>query len=234
MLFSIVIPCYPGHFKYVNNILSQIHSFYMTKEFDIHEIIFAVSGTSEEYFRKLIKIDTKYPIVVHATPDECWAARNRNRGWEMVTVEWIIFLDIDDVYHPDKLYVTHQAILRFPDIDCVLHTWVGPTYKNFESLTYRDPELIHVTGNDVIYNLTPKNGVYTSVTVPAYRYPGAPRHGLIHHGIATVRANSKLRYDEAMQRGEDCKFCNQQSLEGKIIVIDANLMIYGNGKWIKY
>ena len=61
--FSIVIPCYPPHFKFLDGIIEQINRFNITSEFSIKEIIVAASqATSID-----IHAVSKYPILHHVT-----------------------------------------------------------------------------------------------------------------------------------------------------------------------
>ena len=39
----------------------------------------------------------------------------------------------------------------------------------------------------------------------------------VHHGMATVRSQSTIEYDETMQRGQDGYFCRQHVLQNKLI-----------------
>ena len=223
MQFSIVIPCYPPDFVLLDDMIVMINSFHMTPDYSIKEIILAVSETTDV----TLKVASLYPIIVHATEEPCNAARNRNRGWEKVTGDWIVFLDADDIYHTEKLMITYQAIQQFPDIDCVVHSFV---HRNDSTDAFFDPVApFTVVPNQSIYECmfpdtiwqdrNPDWGGY-NITLPAdYTFS-------VHHGMATVRASSSLRYDETLNWGEDGKFCSQHVFANKLIALDAVLMIY--------
>jgi glycosyltransferase involved in cell wall biosynthesis len=222
MKFSIVIPCYPRHFHFLDQIIEQINNFTITSNFCINDIIIAASETESI----TIHTTSKYPIVVHTTINKCNAATNRNRGWEKVSGDWIVFLDADDVYHPDKLAIIYDVVSKFPDIDCVNHSFIQGKVitkeflKPIRDYTVVENQSIHdfMFPDNIWHDRNPNRGGYNI---------GFPKkHFSIAHGISTVRKSSEIRYNEKLNYGEDGHFCSKQALANKLIVIDAKLMIY--------
>jgi hypothetical protein len=223
ILFSIVIPCYPPDFVALDGLIQQINSFNKSDSFDIKEIIITASETD-----KLdINTNSPYPIVKHTTLEKQGPAENRNRGWDKAQGDWIVFLDADDFYHPDKLRVTVDIILRVPNIDCVIHSYKTGTAPDE---TFSQPvKNYSIVPTDDLFNATfpdgkwqecnPELGGCNIILPPKYNFP-------IHHGMTSVRTSSKVRYDKTKYKTEDGYFCRQHLINKKLIVTDAVLMIY--------
>jgi glycosyltransferase involved in cell wall biosynthesis len=220
--FSIVIPCYPAHFKFLNRIVEQINKFNTAPGFDIKEIIIAASETTSID----IQVASKYPIVNHTTTARCNAATNRNRGWERVTGDWIVFLDADDFYHPDKIKITYDVLSQYSNIDCIVHSYnfgtsPGSTFlKPIEAYNIVSNQIIHdhMFPDNIWHDRNPDNGGYN------ISHPAPPIR--ISHGMPTVRASSTIRYNKGLRYGEDGHFCSKQAFANKLVVIDAVLMLY--------
>jgi len=224
VFFSIVIPCYPPHFQFLDRIITQINGFTTTSEFNIKDIIISASQTTSVN----INVESKYPIILHTTPAQCNAAMNRNRGWERASGDWIAFLDADDFYHPDKLKITYNALKQFPDIDCIVHS-----YRFGSSFTEEFLKPIgaySIVSNQTIYDHMFPDTIWRDRNPNAggyiIRHPGPIIW--IHHGMPTVRAASTIRYDETPYffAKEDSHFCSRQAFANKLIVLDAVLMLY--------
>jgi len=220
ILFSIVIPLYPPHFKFLDKLLKNINDFRIDDGYTIKEIVLSSSQTSDLD----ITCPSKYPIIIHKTMDKCNAAMNRNRGWQKVTGNWIVFLDADDYYHPDKLFITHKAILQYPEINCIVHSYKsGKVYDTFLNKI----DTYNIISNETIFNATFPDGKW----VQAKDIPGGtnicePAKIPISHGIVTVRRESIIRYNEKLNISEDGIFCREHVLQKKLILINAILMIY--------
>jgi hypothetical protein len=221
--FSIVIPCHPPHFKYLDRLIKQINNFKIEDNYNIKEIIISASET--------IKINIKetsiYPIIIYPTLNKCNAAKNRNRVWDIVNGTWIVFLDADDFYHPDKLSVTYNSIYKNQDIDCIIHSYKRGKDINENFLKKIEDNTI-VSKNEIFKKTfpdgkwkvcNPVKGGYNIKFPIKYNF-------FVAQGIATVRKTSNIRYNEKLFIGEDGHFCRQHVFKNKLIVISACLMIY--------
>ena len=126
---AIVIPCYPPHFKYLPRIFENISN--QTQKAD--EIIVALSECSIEEEKKieenLKKYNLKFEII--STEYKQKAGMNRNRGVVISECDYIMFLDADDEYHPQKIEITKHIIhTRNPNL--ILHNY--QTEGDFEKL----------------------------------------------------------------------------------------------------
>jgi glycosyltransferase involved in cell wall biosynthesis len=221
--FSIGIPSYPPHFKYINSLIEQINSFNVTGEFQIKEIIISASETEE----LIITTKSKYPIILDLCKEKCNEPVNRNRVWKKVTGDWIVFLDSDDWYHPDKILVTYNALKQYPDADCIVHTL---KYANFVDEYFlkriRDIKIIQC---EEIKKETFPDGVWyecnNSYGGCSLKMP-ATFSSTVAQGISTVRSSSTIRFKEEYSWGCDGHFCRQHVLNNKLICIDEVLMYY--------
>ena len=218
--FSIVIPCYPPHFKFLDKLIEQINNFNVTDDFTIKEIIIAASETDTID----IKTISKYPIVLSLSSERCNASKNRNRGWEKVRGDWIVFLDADDIYHPDKILVTNKVISENPDVDCFIHGYKRGSIKDEDFLKpVSNPRIIL---SDEVYSQTfNKNNIHGSnVKFPMKDVLPA------QHAAITVRSSSNIRFDEdvSKERREDGIFCREHLKNRKFAMINAVLMMYND------
>ena len=221
--FSIVIPCFPPHFDKINGVIKQVNAFNKTDSFDIKEIIIAASETGDLN----ITVASPYPIVKHTTLEKKGVSANRNRGWEKVTGDWIIFLDADDFYHPDKILITHDILSKNPDIDCVIHSYKKGI--NIDETFLQSVKKYTTVSPDEIFNATFPDGKWhecntnlggCNVNLPK------DKNFHIHFGVACVRSSSTIRYDETKNNGEDGYFCRKHALNKKLVITDAVLMVY--------
>jgi len=215
MNISIVVPCYKPHFKYIRRFIKNIEL--QTKQ--PTEIILALSQCTNEDLEKIKeKINTKIPIKYSVTENNALAWENRNRGYELVSTDYIIFMDIDDTYHPQKLEITEYFLNKYnPNI--LLHSYYKKSW-NLSLPGYINPELIYVARCGKIY----KNTFNENNKNPYNIITGFP----VAHGIITVKKSimDKVKFKD-YKRGEDGIFCRDVLKEyGKFIAINCVLMIY--------
>jgi glycosyltransferase involved in cell wall biosynthesis len=220
--FSICIPTYPPHFKFINDIILNINNFITTEDFTVKEVIIAASETETV----LINTQCKYPVIVDSTLEKCNASKNRNRGWERSTGDWIVFLDSDDCFHIEKLLVTYKIISQTTDIDCVLHSYDMLTNNNKQTMSNSIDTFI-IVDSDEVFNCTFPNKTWENRSLYNGGHCLKTLHSFpIHHGIITIRRNQHIRFDERISLVEDAYFCYHIALQKKVAVTNAVLMLY--------
>lgn len=214
--FSIVIPCYPPHFGHLQSLLQNINEFVVEDTYEIKEIIIAASSTHS------LSVDTsssKIPVKILTTPEHCNAARNRNRAWNHVEGNYIMFMDADDVYHPEKCKITAEIISKLKkeqeyEVNCLVHYY---HYRLAPSEWYHE----NIKDYQLYINDQIKNETFPSQTTCII--PRLP----VAHGITCVKKTVKSRFIESLYEGEDGRFC--QSIvfnEGGMVATSAILMLY--------
>lgn len=218
---SIIIPVYPPHFVYIPRLLENINHFVKNEEVKILEVIIAASEC------KVPPIDTtseNYTFKWSLTEEICNASKNRNRGWSIISKEcdWIVFLDADDYYHPEKLVKT--IFFMGPEVDVILHSFVRKELNpnNLTSFLNESPLEEGVVDASTIKKKSFIQGKWDwtrCVQTGDFR---------VAHGIITVRASCKQRFPEWMKMGEDAYFCMKIVEKERLIALRAKLMIYTN------
>jgi hypothetical protein len=215
--FSIVIPCYPPHFCHLQSLLQNINEFVIEDSYEIKEIIIAASSTHN------LSLDTscsKIPIKILTTHEFCNASRNRNRAWNHVEGNYIMFMDADDVYHPDKCKVSEEVILDLQkeqdfEVKCLVHSYHYKTAPNDWNLAIEKFKTVTNNTIQLITNVHETSCINAGDDMP------------IAHGITCVKKTVSSRFNESLFSGEDGRFC--QSIvynEGGMVAINAKLMIY--------
>lgn len=97
---SVVVPIYPPHFKFIPSLLQQLEK----QTIQPNEIIFALSECDDKKAEELR--NTYKNCIFLNTTEKQFAGANRNRGKQIAKGDIIMFLDADDVYHPQKIEVT--------------------------------------------------------------------------------------------------------------------------------
>jgi hypothetical protein len=137
------------------------------------------------------------PTILINSQKALYAGGARNQGAGVSDCEIIIFYDIDDIPHPQKIEITKKAFSE-NDFDAFVHNYsrgaratggiFGPPFKPI-SFT----EFEHIDRTMSIYLRPPNNPCVD-----------------VHHGhIAIRRSILKLeKYDEEMRRGQDSVFAS--------------------------
>ena len=97
---DIVLPCHEGDAyaeEALRSLLVQTHESWKAWIVD--------DGSSEQSRQKLMEIVARFadPRINVITQRQQGAAAARNKGVEMGEAPWVAFLDIDDLWVPDKL-----------------------------------------------------------------------------------------------------------------------------------
>jgi glycosyltransferase involved in cell wall biosynthesis len=123
-LFSVIVTAYPPHYHYISNILQHIARQTLAPV----EVVLALSewdDLSHAHYR--LEWEDRKPcekFVYALTGQQQYAAANRNRGVRLATQEWVVFMDADDIPHPEKLAMTAAFISQYPQIHLLLHSYM--------------------------------------------------------------------------------------------------------------
>ena len=103
--FSIIMPNYNSAYleRAINSVVNQTH--------DKWELII-IDDFSTNYPENIIKKINNKKITFYKYNNSNNIARSRNIGIKKSKYSWIAFLDADDVWENDKLYVVEQNIIK--------------------------------------------------------------------------------------------------------------------------
>jgi G3E family GTPase len=180
------------------------------------EIIISCSGVSESEFEllknNLNPIMENIPIVYTNSIIRHNQAKARNIGANVSNCEIIMFFDVDDIPHPDKIKITKKVLNDF-DLDAIAHNY-------------------H-TGNEEFLNIKEYN-TYISLkksnqntNIIVCDNPDLP----VHHSHILCKKSifEKISFNESQEfyRREDGKFCQDILDAGfKFGYVDAKLVLY--------
>lgn len=177
------------------------------------EIIISSSGILNSRLQKYngIEIQNKLiPIKVTNSERRHFQAIARNKGAQASSCDLIMFFDVDDIPHPQKIEICKKVFYEDNDIDALLHGYSrGPNYhfsrvNDFESHTDFQP------GGDGIK-------VFNS-------YPIHYSHITIKNKILKVE---KFPEDIFSYRKEDAIFCRKLfDKKYKLKLVEAELVHY--------
>lgn len=143
---SVVIPCYPPHIKFLIRSLQTVAG----QTLKPIEAVIGLSETSEEDGRQLELFFSKLtPCRVITSTKKCPAAENRNNAMAKARGDVIVFLDADDMMHPQKLEIVDYYIKKTQS-KLLLHGYVQgmidyPPYSLENIRTIGSDEMLHAT-----------------------------------------------------------------------------------------
>jgi len=191
-----------------------------------NEIILVSSGMdlhSMDFVPETIKIcDKDIPVVHINSRDRFFAGRARNLAADHSSSEILIFIDGDDIPHPQKIEIS-KAVLTNPDIaeslgfeevDMTCHGWIGN--KQFKK-----------------YNNIPSGAVTRAVRQSGQQLLiGSNNRPLAHGPIAIktkIMTDGIHRQNEKQARAQDTAFCCIGLDKGlRVAHIDLPLIYYSN------
>jgi len=82
------------------------------------EIILVDDASNDGTLEELRKLSEKYSghLIIVQMKCNLGAASARNAGWAIAKQPYIAFLDADDSWHPEKLCIQYEYMLRNPDV----------------------------------------------------------------------------------------------------------------------
>ena len=117
---SVVIPCY----RCAETIVRAVESVFAQTRLP-EEVWLVEDGSSDggRTITALKALEAKYGPVVRliVLPKNGGAAAARNAGWESATRRFVAFLDADDAWHPRKLEIQCDWMMRHPETTLTAH-----------------------------------------------------------------------------------------------------------------
>ena len=225
---SFCITCYSGDINLLDSLIDWMPN--QTSAPD--EILISCSGLPEAFQYKFDHIyiqNKKVPIITINSPKVHNQACARNAGAFSSSCEYIMFFDIDDIPHPQKIEVTKKYINGY---DFLVHSFFEIPKKslreNFKNINFRNYKISSINYCD---NLD-LNRSCSNISVMCKKYTNPDGSGL-HHAHATFKTsifdNIQFNTKPQFHRFEDGIFL-QQVIINKYsgIHLNASLIAYSS------
>jgi glycosyltransferase involved in cell wall biosynthesis len=227
---SIVIPVIPKHFRYLKKLLNEL----MTEDGYIGEIHLCASSVNQASLEELNRIVARSLLnkktKVHSFSESKTAGENRNYGWDRSNFEIVVFLDADDLYHPNRLEFVIDIMIK-NHADAVVHDFYRMTPKSFfnfsntHSYSLISSESLYKINRTSLENPLPDGNLYlgeSNLILPVDEL----KNPKVHHGHLTVRRNLPFRYTNR-KLGEDGELVREILKQGyNLVYVSAKLSIY--------
>ena len=201
-LITIIVNCFNGE-RYLNECLKSI----LSQSYKNYEVIFWDNKSTDK--SKLIFLGMKDNRFKYFSDNEHVALYcARNKALEVSSGKYITFLDVDDIWYPDKLEKQVEVMENKTDI--------GFCYSGFKFLFEDSKKLISAYNNRKL-----KSGYIFTYLIKNYNV-----------GILTLMVNksivdkNKIKFDERFSIMGDLDFVLRLSRVSKGIPIKLDLAIY--------
>jgi teichuronic acid biosynthesis glycosyltransferase TuaG len=115
--FAIIIPVYNGQAFIAEAIESCLQQTVLP-----YEIIVVDDGSTDETAAIIRSFDI--PVIKFVQNEKnSGPSFSRNRGMEMASAEWVLFLDADDIFHPKKIEILTHCIRKNETIRAIGHSF---------------------------------------------------------------------------------------------------------------
>jgi teichuronic acid biosynthesis glycosyltransferase TuaG len=198
--FSVVIPVYNGETCIQNAIKSCLQQTLLP-----NEIIVIDDASNDNTASQVQSLNTDL-IRYKKNEQNQGPSFSRNKGIELASGSWILFLDADDMFHPRKIEIVNYYLEQDKNIQAIGHMFAVKENRLFASgdQWMKDlPVLKRITAKDVLL----KNPVVT----PAL----------------AVSANNAIFFNETMAYAEDHDFVLRTAEKFGISYIDLPLCTLG-------
>lgn len=192
MSIGVAIPCYFGHIKNLINLLDSIEE----QTIKPNKVVVSCSSTKD-------KIETKkynFSLEINITEEHKNAAQNRNIAASKLTdVEYITFIDADDVMHPQRIQILLK-VFNETNCDIILHNFLTDylEFKHINIINIRINELVQCSSGCIRH-------------LDFYKYANSSQ--LIHHSQSSIKKYifDIVKYPEESEfaRKEDSVFCHR-------------------------
>lgn len=115
---SVVIPCY----NCAHTIARSVDSV-LWQTLPATEIILVNDASTDNSLEIIRELQNKYPYIIKIASLDVngGAAQARNFGWNIASCEYVAFLDSDDTWHPEKLFIQISHMLDNPTVSASGH-----------------------------------------------------------------------------------------------------------------
>jgi len=114
--FSIIVPVFNGH-----DVVSRCIESVLSQSFNDFELIVVDDGSTDDSFARITAFDDPRLMTIQQQNRGRCAARNR--GAEMATGDYLVFLDCDDQALPNWLSTLESVSIRNPAVMCCGSIW---------------------------------------------------------------------------------------------------------------
>jgi hypothetical protein len=144
---AVIIPCYHGHFKFLENLLNEY-----TKQTKLpDQIVISISEADKIPEIEINKLNNYYwpfELKIITSYEQLFAGPNRNKAIINADTDIIVCQDADDIPHPQRIEIIKYAFDNF-EIDYLLHL----SSRNQECLNNRYHLENKPINNQEIFNL---------------------------------------------------------------------------------
>ena len=198
MKFTLCITCWSEDV----NMLNETLSYFKRQVEHPNEIVIVGNGLNE-----ILVEDPR--IITFAEPTRKSPSFNRNKGAELATGDIMIYHDVDDLPHPQKIQFIKKAFIEH-NVDAFVHGFLeGEMYP----YRYGCLEIERIT----------------KIKQDKYLHSDICIDGDLHHGHLSIKRDlvNQFKYNENIYFGEDADFIKRVFLAGHHVA-------YGNHKLINY
>lgn len=198
---SVIMPVYN-----VENYIDQAINSALEQNYDDYELIIIDDESTDDTFSKCQKYEA-YPNVKLLTQKHGHQAKARNLGIKEAQGEYITFLDGDDFWEPDYLVKVGQILTEFSCDMCIgnqYYCWSQgkrTTHKLYE-LDKEFEVLSREEAREIIFR---EEGIPASMCLLIYK--------------KSFLAEKEIRFDEALECGEDFDFFMQGFFNAGIVAL---------------
>ena len=201
---SVCITCYDGDYHLLEDLLKHFSNQTVAPD----EIIISSSGLKEDDLlnkESLLINDEEVPVVQTNSEERIMQSVARNKGASAATKDLIMFFDVDDIPHPQKIEAT-KHIFEDASVDALLHNYIPPGYYSWPERKGHDwPDLpfLRVDEYPPLLKVASKNPDNTNIIIEG-EHPAHQAHITLKRSIFDT-----VQFDEdvEMYRKEDGKFC---------------------------
>ena len=174
----------PAMYSELSSVQRAVCSAWQDQTVPPDEVVVAISGVPPD-----VKLPFINATVVVSVPLR-YAGWARNSIADNTHCKWILYHDADDGMYPDRVEITRQALMKWPRVQIMGHTYT----KTLVPVAHPKREWKWVSGEDIWHHFGGKIGW-------SYKWP-------IHNGHIAVKTDvvRRIRYVDKKKNNEDMEF----------------------------